>query len=470
MTEKGVKKKRINVPHTYVLLFIVIVFAAVLTYLIPSGVFERVADPDTGRMIIDVDSFKFVESSPVSFLDIFNGIHKGMANGSNIIFFIFILAGSFEIIQSTGVIDAGISKVLKTFSKQKELLVILIVLIFSVAGGTIGLAEEVIVFIPIMISLFSRLGYDKMVGAVVVMVGSRIGFVAGLMNPFTVGVAQGIAELPLFSGLGYRLIWYGVLLVMSLVYIMKYVRKVENDLTSSILYGHEDDMIEDNKAAEELQEFTKSHLLVLAVVVLGFGVMIYGVVAQGWYMTEIAGIFLATGIISGLVGRLAPNIIAERFVAGAKEMTFGAIVVGVASAVLVMLEEGQIIDSIIYYAGMSLQKLPKVLAAVGMFIFQLVLNIFIPSGSGQAAATMPIMAPLADVLGITRQTAVTAFHYGDGFTNLVSPTNGTLMASLAVAGISYEKWMKWMMPLFWGWVFVGMISVAISAIVGIGPF
>lgn len=470
MTEKGVKKKRINVPHTYVLLFIVIVFAAVLTYLIPSGVYERVADSDTGRMIIDVDSFKFVESSPVSFLDIFNGIHKGMVNGSKIIFFIFILAGSFEIIQSTGVIDAGISKILKTFSRQKELLVILIVIIFSVAGGTIGLAEEVIVFIPIMISLFSRLGYDKMLGAVVVMVGSRIGFVSGLMNPFTVGVAQGIAELPLFSGLGYRLIWYGVLLVMSLVYIIKYARKVENDFTSSILYGHEDNVIKDNKTTEELQEFTKRHLLVLIAVVIGFGTMIYGVVVHGWYMTEIAGIFLATGIISGLVGRLAPNVMAEQFVAGAKEMTFGALVVGVASGVLVMLEEGQIIDSIIYYAGMSLQRLPKVLAAVGMFMFQLVLNIFIPSGSGQAAATMPIMSPLADVLGITRQTAVTAFHYGDGFTNLISPTNGTLMASLAVAGISYERWMKWMMPLFWGWVAVGTLSVAISAIVGIGPF
>lgn len=470
MIEKRVKKRKLEVPHTYVLLFMVVVFAAILTYLIPAGVYERVYDPNTDRMIIDVDSFQFVDPSPVSPLAIFNGIHKGMGRGANIIFFIFILAGSFEIIQSTGVIDAAISKALKTFDKQKEVLLILIVFIFSVAGGTIGLAEEVIVFIPIMISLFSRLGYDKMVGAVTVMVGSRIGFVSGLMNPFTVGVAQGISELPMYSALWYRIIWYIVLLIMSLIYIIKYARKVEKNLTSSILHGYEDSIIKDAKSTEELQEFTRRHLMVLAVVVLGFIAMFYGVVVQGWYMTEIAGIFLATGIIAGLVGRLSPNRIAERFVAGAKEMTFGALVVGVATSVLVMLEEGQIIDSIIYYAAMGLQRLPKVLAAVGMFIFQLLLNILIPSGSGQAAATMPIMAPLADVLDITRQTAVTAFHYGDGFTNLTSPTNGTLMASLAVAGISYERWMKWMLPLFWGWVIVGILSVAISAIVGVGPF
>lgn len=472
MSEKNIKKKRFTVPHTYVLLFIIIIIAAILTYIVPAGAFEKVEDPNTGRMVIDVDSFEYKESTPVSFFDVFKGVHTGMKNASAIIFFIFILGGAFEIIQRTGVIDAGINKVLGSFSKQKNLLIVIIVFIFSIFGGTIGMAEEVIIFIPITMALFHKLGYDKIVGAGTVILGSRIGFTAGLMNPFTVGVAQGIAELPLFSGLGYRIIWYVALLIVSLWYMLRYAKKIEGDPTASVLYGHKDYELhgaEDDNTGE-LLEFTKTHMFVSLVVVVGFGIMLFGILKYGWYMTEIAGIFLAIGIIAGLVGRLSLNTIAERFVAGAKELTYGALVVGVAASVLVMLEKGQIVDTIIHSAGSGLNKLPKVLAANGMYAFQLLLNVLIPSGSGQAATTMPIMAPLADMLGITRQTAVLAFHYGDGFTNMVSPTNGTMMASLAVAGISFERWIKWMGPLFIVWVGIGVASITIATLIGLGPF
>lgn len=459
---------KLKVPHTYVLLFVVIVICAVLTYFVPAGSFERVKDINTGRTIIDAESFKYLEQSPIGPFDIFNSVHSGMVKAAQIIFFIFILGGSFTIIQGTGVIDAGISRVVSKFSGKKEWLLIIIMFIMSVAGGTLGLAEEVLVFIPIAIALCKRLGYDKMVGLVIVTVGSRVGFTTGLMNPFTVGVAQGIAELPLFSGLGYRLIWYVVILLATIFYTIKYARKVEKNSTDSIVYG--DNTNDKNDDLVKLTDFSKIHAAVLFTTVIGFGVMFYGILKYEWYIKEISGIFLLIGIVSGLIGRLTPDEIAKYFVEGAKELVFGALVVGLANAILVVMEDGKIIDTIIYSASVLLRTMPKIIAVNGMYIFQLLLNILIPSGSGQAAATIPIMAPLSDMIGITRQTAVLAFHYGDGFTNLISPTNGTLMAGLAIAGIPFDKWAKWMMPLLWFWIVVGAISVSIAALIGLGPF
>ncbi|MCH4886308.1 putative basic amino acid antiporter YfcC [Acidaminobacter sp. JC074] len=460
-----IKKKKI--PHTFVLLFAMVLICSVLTYIIPAGEFDRMTDEVTGKTIIVEGSYHTVDRSPTGIMDFFVSFYAGSKAASGIIFFIFFIAGAFGIINETGFINASLNRVVSQKKKNPMLLIVIITIIFSVAGGTFGISEEAILFIPIAISLFMRLGLDSMIGLVVISVGARIGFTTGLLNPFTVGVAQGIAEVPLFSGLAYRIVFYVLILAVSIVYILRYAKKIQKDPKASLVYDL-DQTREIDDAHSDI-EYLPRHNAIGLVIVAGLSLMVFGVMKFGWYFSEIVAIFLGIGIISGIIGKMSADDIAKSFIEGAKDLVFGALIVGVARAILVVLQDGMIIDTIIYHASEGLKTLPPVVAANGMYVFQLLLNVIIPSGSGQAAATMPIMAPLADLLGISRQTAVLAFHYGDGFTNLISPTNGTLMASLAIAKISYEKWAKWMWPLLLMWMVIGMASVTIATIINLGP-
>lgn len=460
------KKKKLSVPHTYVLLLLMVVICALLSWVVPSGSFDRVVDAD-GRTVVVAGSYQHVDSPALGFFDTMKEFILGMESASDIIFFIFILGGSIMIIRDTGALDAGVQTLARKLGKRSNLALIIFIFLFSLMGGTIGMAEECIVFIPILMALCKQLKLDNMVALAVVMVGARIGFTTGLINPFTLGIAQGISELPLYSGLGYRLIWYAVILVVTIWYILRYANKIKKDPTLSIMYDAD---APESEIHEEMIELTTRRKLVLVEFVALLGVMVYGVFQFGWFMEEIATIFLIMGILAGIIGGLSPNGIAKSFVFGAKDMTFAALVVGVAKAILLTLQDGAIIDTVIFYASNLLGHLPKVVAANGMYIFQLLLNFLIPSGSGQAAATMPIMAPLADTLGITRQTAVLAFHYGDGFTNLIAPTLGSLMGCIAVSEVPFEKYLKWIMPLCGIWIVIGFASVTIATLINYGPF
>lgn len=459
---------KIGVPHTYFLLFIIVVLCAAATWIVPAGTFDRVKHQATGRTVIDPDSFHSVEQTPVGAWGMLKAFQTGMEKSSAIIFFIFIIGGAFTILQDTGAIDAGITRLANKLQTRQNWLLIVIAFLFSVLGGTMGLAEEVIVFIPMAIALCAKLKLDRMVALGITMIGARIGFTTGLANPFTVGVAQGLADLPIYSGLGYRLIWYAAILVVSCAYIVRYANKIKSDPTKSALYGIE---IEEVKE-EDMRDvpFTLPRKLILLEVLACFIVMFYGVFKLGWYLTELSAIFLLMGLLAGVTARANPNAMARSFVAGTRDMAFAALVVGVARTILVVLQSGQIVDTIIYHASEYLTHLPTVVAALGMYIFQLLLNFLIPSGSGQASATIPIMAPLSDMLGITRQTAVLAFHYGDGFTNLCFPTVGALMASLGIAKVPYDRYIKWIMPLLLIWLVIGGISVAVATIIRLGPF
>lgn len=464
------KKRSLKVPHTYVLLFVMVVICALMTWLIPAGSYDRVIDGATGKEVVDAASFHFTGDGGIGFFDVMKQFIAGMESSSDIIFLIFILGGSFMILQDTGALTAGVHGMARRFGKRQNLILLLFMFLFSVLGGTIGMAEEVIVFIPLLVTLCNELKLDRMVALAVVMVGARIGFTSGLINPFTVGVAQGLADLPLYSGLGYRLIWYGIILVVTGWYIIRYVNKIKADPTLSIMHG-----VELEGGEEVVDENVDTTLNARRIIVIvGFFVtialMVFGVFKWGWYMEEIATVFLILGIASGLISGMGPNKVAQSFVRGTKDMVFAALVVGVAKAILLTLQDGGIIDSVVYYASGALDGLPKVVAANGMYVFQLLMNFLIPSGSGQAAATMPIMAPLADTLDITRQTAVLAFHYGDGFTNLIAPTLGSLMAAVAVSKVPFEKYLKWVMPLCLIWIVFGLASVTIATLIGYGPF
>lgn len=464
------KKKKISVPHTYVILCMLVLICAIMTWLIPAGAYDRVEDAVTGKMVVDPDSFHFTDDGGgLGFFDVMLEFIKGMESASDVIFFIFIIGGAFTIIQDTGAMSASIHAMVRKFGKKQNLILILFIFMFSVLGGTMGMAEELIVFIPLLVTLCNELKLDRMVALAVSMIGARVGFTTGLVNPFTVGVAQGMADLPLYSGLGYRLIWYGVILVFTCWYILRYAKKIKENPTASIMYGVEikgEEVFEDGEAPE----LTARRIGVIALFFVSLAVMIFGVFKAGWFMEEIATVFLILGIAAGFIGGMNPSTIAKSFVKGAADMTFAALVVGVAKAVLLTLQDGAIIDTVVFYASSVLKHLPKMVAVWGMYVFQLLLNFLIPSGSGQAAATMPIMAPLSDTLGITRQTAVLCFHYGDGFTNLVAPTLGTLMGCIAVSKVPFDRYLKWVMPLLFAWIFVGFVSVTIAVLINLGPY
>jgi len=460
---------KFKVPHTYVLLFMVIIVCAIASYIVPAGVYDRVKDPDTGRTIVDPGSFHRVDQTPVGIFDIFLAIPKGMKAASEIIFFIFIVGGAFGIIQATGFVEAAIGRAVLSLEGKEKLLIPLTMAIFSIGGATFGMAEETLVFVPIGIALARALGFDTITGTAMVALGAASGFTGGWMNPFTVGVAQGIAHLPLFSGFGFRFIAYLVILGTAIVYVTRYAMMVKKDPTKSPVYDL-DQTSTHKMDLSAIPQYTTRHTGVLLVMILGFATLIYGVFKLDWYITELSGIFIAMAVVAGLVGGLGVNDIGSQFVKGAGSLVFGALVVGVARGILIVLTEGQIIDTIIHAMASAIQNLPTVLSAVGMYVVQVIINTFIPSGSGQAATTMPIMIPVADLVGITRQTAVLAYGYGDGFTNSIIPTSAVLMAYLAIGGIPYDRWVRWIAPLMGLWLLIGAIFVTIATLINYGPF
>ncbi len=461
-------KKKFRVPHTYVILFGMIIIMAILTYVIPAGQYQKVELND--RMVVDPNSYSTVEANPAKPFDVLKAFPKGLAAAQSIVFFIFIVGGSFNVLNQTGAIEAGIGKIALGLKGKEKLLIPIIVFIFSLGGGTIGMAEEAIVFVPIGIALARALGYDAVVGMAIVSLGAAAGFTSGFMNPFTVGVAQGIAEVPMFSGIGMRLVIWVCTLVLVIIYIYRYANKVKSDPMNSLV--HELEAEEKDKAIDlsTIKQLTKRDIIVLLIFGLGMLLLVFGVFKYGWYITEIAAIFLAIGILSGLVAGTSLDDIAKQFITGAKDMATGALVVGLARGILIIMEGSMIIDTIVYSLAAVITSLPKVISAIGMLLVQSFLNLIIPSGSGLAATTMPIMSPLSDVIGLTRQTAVLAYQFGDGITNSIVPTSGVLLANLSIAKIKYEEWFKFVGPLMILWTLMASIFMIIATLINYGPF
>lgn len=466
---KETKNKKFKVPHTYVILFAMIIIMALLTYVIPAGQYQKV-ESASGRMVVDPNSFAAVEANPAKPFDILKAFPKGLAAAQSIVFFIFIVGGSFNVVNQTGAIEAGITKIALSLKGKEKLMIPIIVFVFSIGGATIGMAEEAIVFVPIGIALSRALGYDAVVGMAIVSLGAAAGFTSGFMNPFTVGVAQGIAEVPLFSGIGLRLVIWVCTLALVIGYIFRYANKVKSDLKNSIVYDLE--VQEKDKAIDltNIRQMTTRDIIVLLIFGVGMGILVFGVFKFGWYITEIAAIFLAIGILSGIAAGMNLDDLAKHFITGAKDMTMGALVVGLARGILVIMEGSMIIDTIVYGLAGAISALPKAISAVGMLIVQSFLNLIIPSGSGLAATTMPIMAPLSDVIGVTRQTAVLGYQFGDGITNSIVPTSGVLLANLSIAKIKYEEWVKFVGPLMLLWTLLGCIFMVIAVAMNYGPF
>lgn len=464
--EESSKKKR-WIPHTYAILFMIMIIAAIASYLIPAGEFERL-EVD-GRTVVVEGSYAEIEQNPVKPFELFKAIPLGMSAASQIIFYIFLVGGAFGIIQATGTIEAGIGRTVHKLENKEKLLIPIIMIVFSILGATIGMSEESIIFVPIGIAVARALGFDAITGTAMISLGAASGFIGGMLNPFTVGVAQSIAEVQIFSGFGFRFVVYLIVLTIAILYVVRYASKVKNDPTKSIVYDIEQ-KIKEQQADGQIEEFPKfnwRHGLVLTFLASGLGINVYGVFKWDWFLTELTASFIIIGLLSGFIGKLGINGTFEAFVDGMKVIAFGALIVGFARAILIVMEQGYIIDTVIYALSNIISSLPPSLNAVGMYITQIIMNFFIPSGSGQAATTMPIMTPLADLLGMERQIAVLAFQYGDAITNSIIPTSASLMAYLAVAGIPYERWVKFVWKLVLAWLSIALVAIIVAVMIGV---
>ena len=324
------------------------------------------------------------------------------------------------------------------------------------------MAEEFIPLVPVFLYVAHKLGYDKIYGVALVFVSAEIGFASATTNPFNVQIAQGLAQVPLGSGIGFRLIFYVAIMLATIFYMLRYGKRLKQDRSNS--YLDEDNVYKEDQSLAYF-ELNKTHIKIVAACSILFVGILWAVQTQGWWMTEMGAGFLLIGMVAAIIGGLSMNEATKAFVGGMEEMIVGAIVVGFAKGIQVVLMDGQIMDSLIYHSSNTLHYLPKILAAEGMLVFQTFLNFFIPSGSGQAATTIPLMTPLADLLGITRQTAIFAFTCGDGFANTIIPTSGILMAMLGIAEVPFKQWLRFMLPLF-GWLIsISAVFLAIAVII-----
>ena len=466
--QKKETKGKLNFPHTYVIIFLLIVIATALTWIIPAGHFPRVKDLATGKSVIVADQFAFIKNTPVNPLDIPLKIVDGLNKSSSIVFLILIVGGAFHVIIKTGMFQALAGKVTKAFSHKEELIIPAFTTIFALACMSMGV-NTFIGFAPVAIILARTMGYDAIVGVSMVALGGAIGFSTGTFNPFTTGVAQALAGLPMFSGASYRFFCLVVFLIVTNIYIISYAKKIKKNPELSIVADLEKSENDLENSNSDL-EFTKKHIAVLVIVLGFFTLLVYGGANWHWKLNQSSALFIWMAIVAGLVYGFSPSTIAKEFVNGAKALLFGALIIGIARAISIILGDGNILDTAVYYLGNWLASMPRILQGEGMFLMQLVINGLITSGSGQAAVTMPVMLPVADMVGMTRQTAVLAFNFGDGLSNYVLPTSSALMGFLAIANISYEKWMKYMGKLFLIWIITGSILVIIANSIGYGPF
>ncbi|MBR5603937.1 MAG: YfcC family protein [Bacteroidales bacterium] len=509
-----------KVPHTFVIVFFIIVIAAVMTWMVKPGYYIKENVIENGVEVTSMN-FYYQDQLPEQYCNdyqsepqtwqIFSALFKGFEKQSSIIVFILIIGGAFWIMNKSHAIDMGIFSFLR-FTRRLEniklfktlgvdnIIITLIMLLFSLFGAVFGMSEECIAFIIIIIPLAISMGYDSIVGVCMVYVAAHVGFAGAILNPFTIGIAQGIAEVPLFSGIGYRVFCWVVINVITIAFVLLYAKKVKKNPMSSIMYDedaywrtHSVEGQQEHEAIKTRQSWYVYAVLLIAMTIFSFCYptttlnvgnssmtapfipiltaffallgplslrktvhnfillillytiiyLIVGVMGYGWYVMEIATLFLVMGIASGLaIGKTASDI-ARLFIEGMSDILSAAVVVGLAGGIVIILQEGGIIDTILYGLSKSMTDLGKIASVEIMYAIQTIVNVVIPSGSAKAAITMPIMAPFSDLIGVCRQATVMAFQFGDGFTNMITPTSGVLIAALGVARVPYQKWFKW---------------------------
>ncbi|MEX0966082.1 MAG: TIGR00366 family protein [Bacteroidia bacterium] len=450
-----------KLPDALVIVAAILLLFIGLTWIIPAGDYDR--QEVDGRQIVVPGSFHYVEASPQSPLEFFVAPLKGLVAAAHIIAFVFLIGGAFSILTATGAVNAGLQQLIRFSVKKpqyKKAILPLLIIFFSAGGCTFGMSEEVLVFILITIPMAYALGYDSIVGVAIPFVGAAVGFAGAMFNPFTVGIAQGIADVQVFSVWEYRLVVWLLFTLVAVLFIMRYAAKVGAKPASSPVFG----LPRNESLALDRQEqlpLTAQRVLVLSLFLASLVLLVFGVNQWGWYIEEIAGLFVALGIFSAIACLLPLQKTIDAFILGAKDMMAAALIIGLSRGILVVAEEGRIIDTILNALTGATGNLPNYISVQAMLFLQVIINFFIPSGSGQAALTMPVMSPLSDLLGISRQTAVLAYQFGDGITNLIIPTSGVTMGILAIAKIPYEIWLRWIWKFILLLFLMSMIFLAL---------
>ncbi|WP_059026696.1 YfcC family protein [Gabonibacter massiliensis] len=530
-----------KVPHTYTIVFSIIIICAVLTWIIPGGEYARETVDVNGieRTVIKSDSFHEVTKTPQTW-EIFSALFNGFEKQAGIIAFILIIGGAFWIMNNSRAIDVGIFSFLHftaslehySFLKKigiNNIIMTMIMLLFSSFGAIFGMSEETLAFIVIIIPLAISMGYDSITGLCLVYVAAHVGFAGAILNPFTIGIAQGLSDLPLFSGFEYRLLCWVILNIVLIAFVLRYAAKVKACPASSIVYEIDtnywrrteiknDEKIEysSTKSGWFVYFFILTSLIIfsfnyptstlsigehtslttcivpiltilfaisgffgirksyhfLILTILGFTIifLIIGVMGYGWYLPEISGLFLAMGIFSGFAAGKSADSIVKLFIEGVKDILSAALIVGLAGGIIIILQEGHIIDPILHALATLMSEVGKVAAVGIMYIIQTFINIIIPSGSAKAALTMPIMAPFSDVIGLSRQATVMAFQFGDGFTNMITPTSGVLIGALGIARIPYDKWITFFWKFLILLILMGFILLIPTATIPLNGF
>lgn len=444
---------------------IILVVVAVLTYLIPAGSFDRIPDPDTGYDKLDVDSFAFTERNPVRPFDFFKSLTIGMQSAAPIIFFLLIIGGYFQLVESTGALKSALANMVKALKGKELLLIPITVFICGIVSSTAGTWEEYLALLPLFYVIFVSAGFNSITAMASVFCGAGSGYAGAMTNAFTVGVAQTIAGVPMFSGLTYRLIICLILCTITSVFIMVYAYRIKkypekNEMKDIDAQHHEPIDI------ENIEKMTLEQKLIILVFALSFIIVSVSVIKWGFYMDEMAAIFVIAALLVGIICRINPNKFIDEFLKGASDLVWIGFLIGMCYSISTLMSDAGILDTLVYYAGSLLRNLNAQVCACGMFIVQDLLNCVIPSGSGQAAVTMPFMAPLGDMMGVSRQTAVLAFQMGDAFTNLITPASGDTMAALAICHISYKRWLKFILPLWIIWVLAAFVFLSIAVAIG----
>lgn len=456
--------KKIGFPHSYALLFFLIIVCAVLTWIIPSGSYKTktVTVDGSERTVVIPGTYRQISKIAADGTDYRQGIAavleapgNGIIAAVEVIAFVLILGGAFGIILKTGAIDRGL-RALADFLGSKGILVIpLMMILVSLGGSTYGMSEELIPLFIIFITFMLSMGFDSITAILTLFLASQAGYIGSTINPFNVLIAQGIGDIHGNPLLGLRVVFWVAITAISIAFTMRYAFKVRKDPESSIVYatdlklrakllGEAGESIQVEKA----ERFSGKDKAIIALFIGGLAVMVYGIVGQGWYMSEIGALFLALGLITGIIARFSIREICDAFVSGCADFVYAAVIIGLANSILVILQNGMIIDTILHGLSGLLGGLPKALFTTILLAVQSLITLFVPSSSGSAALTMPVMGPLADLVNMNRDVIVLSNQFGNGLMNIINPTGGVLLAGLSVAGIGFGKWLKVGLKIF----------------------
>lgn len=465
------KRKKFAMPDAYIIMLFIMLLAALATYFLPSGEFEREKQGDI--TVVVPNSFHSVEGSPTGILDFFLSIQNGLVETAGIVFLVLIIGGTFAVIESTGAINASIMKAVNKTKNREYLLILFVGFLLMIGGLTGAIANAVIAFIPIGIVLAKALDLDAIAGVAMIKLTAYVGFNTSFMSPFTVLIAQDIAGLPLYSGLVFRLIMTIILFAVTIGYICWYINRVKNDPEKSLMAGDRfpngDDV---NKKAEKSDvnlKFTGNHKLILLFVAAAIVFYIFGALQYGWSLNHMAAIFIIIAAGTGLIARMSPNNVVNHFMAGAKNLVYGALIIGLARAIVIVMQNGKILDTIVHWLALAMEPFSSVFGAIAMFIGNSLFALLVSSGSGNAVVMMPILTPLSDLMEIPRQVAVAAYQLSDGFMNSITPASGVLLACLAIGKVPWTKWVKFMLPLIGAWYALSIVFLIIGVLIGWGP-